>query len=69
MSLHPIARSEIPKETAKLGHELLGKNSIYRLIAAMKNTQIFAPSTLRISLSSWSDCYRQHQLKRVSENS
>jgi len=32
MSLHPIDRSEIPEETAKLGHKLLDKNSIYRLI-------------------------------------
>ena len=32
MSLHPVDRSEIPEETAKLGHELLEKNNMYRLI-------------------------------------
>ena len=32
MSMHPIDRSEIPEETAKLGHELLNKNNMYRLI-------------------------------------
>ena len=32
MSMHPIDRSEIPEETAKLGHKLLDKNNMYRLI-------------------------------------
>jgi len=32
MSLHPIDRSEIPEETAKLGHKLLDENNVYRLI-------------------------------------